>query len=113
METDQESSLLQAVWKYIQYTKDESILNEEMGGESVAARVERALDFLLEHRFSKKYGLLWGATTADWGDVQPEQDWGVFLTKDSHLSIDIYDNAMFVIALDDFLKGEVLELLES
>ena len=104
VETDQESSLLQAVWKYIQCTKDESILNEAIGRETVAARMEKALAFLLENRLSKKYGLLWGATTADWGDVEPEQEWGVSLTKDSHLSIDVYDNAMFVIALDDFLK---------
>lgn len=46
-----------------------------------------------------------GATTLDWGDVQPEQDVKDcrLLGKSSHLAIDVYDNAMFVGAIDDFL----------
>jgi len=59
---------------------------------------------LMNHRYNEKYGLIWGATTADWGDVQPEHDWGVYLTADTHYSIDIYDNAMFLIAVDNFLE---------
>jgi len=58
----------------------------------------------MNHRYDKKQGLIWGATTADWGDVQPEHDWGVYLTKDTHLAIDIYDNAMFLIALDRLIE---------
>jgi glycogen debranching enzyme len=104
VETDQESSLIQTVYKYIQTTGDQSILDEEIGGRSVALRMEDALNFLLEERYSEKYGLLWGATTADWGDVQPEHDWGVFLTDDSHLCVDIYDNAMFLIAIENYIE---------
>ncbi|PWD97883.1 hypothetical protein DDZ16_18505 [Marinilabilia rubra] len=104
VETDQESSLIQSVYKYIQATGDQSILDEEIGGRSVAQRMEDALNFLLEERYSEKYGLLWGATTADWGDVQPEHDWGVFLTDDSHLCVDIYDNAMFLIAIENYME---------
>lgn len=100
VETDQESSLVQAVSKYVAATGDKAFLNEKIGGISVADRLGKSLDFLLKHRYSEKYGLLWGATTADWGDVQPEHDWGVYLTEDSHKAIDIYDNAMFLIALD-------------
>jgi hypothetical protein len=73
-------------------------------GMSVANRLEAAMDFLMEQRFDPDYGLLWGATTADWGDVQPEHPWGVFLTEDSHLAIDIYDNAMFLIALENLME---------
>lgn len=62
------------------------------------------MEFLLTKRFDKKHGLLWGATTVDWGDVQPEHDWGVVLDSNSHLTIDIYDNAMFIIAINDFLE---------
>lgn len=65
--------------------------------------MEWALQFLLEYRFSKKYGLIWGATTADWGDVQPEHGWGVDLNENSHRAIDIYDNAMLIIALDNLI----------
>jgi len=62
------------------------------------------MQFLLNHRYNEKYGLIFGATTADWGDVQPEHDWGVYLTDDTHYAIDIYDNAMFLIALDNFME---------
>jgi len=104
VETDQESSLIQAVYKYMKITGDEGFLREEVGGLSIAERMEKAMDFLIQNRFSKKYGLIWGATTADWGDVQPEHDWGVYLTKESHLAIDVYDNAMFLIALDRLME---------
>ncbi|GHT45089.1 hypothetical protein AGMMS49965_21730 [Bacteroidia bacterium] len=104
VETDQESSLIQAIAKYIEATGDGSILKEVIAGRTVEQRMEDALMFLLKERYNEKYGLLWGATTADWGDVQPEHDWGVNIDENSHLCIDIYDNAMFVIAIDDFLK---------
>ena len=104
VETDQETSLIQAVYKYVQTTGDWAILDEVVGDENVRERLERALLFLMNHRFNSEYGLLWGATTADWGDVQPEHDWGVFLTEDTHYAIDIYDNAMFLIALDNFME---------
>lgn len=104
VETDQETSLIQAVYKYVQTTGDWTILDEVVGEENVRERLERALLFLMNHRFNSEYGLLWGATTADWGDVQPEHEWGVFLTEDTHYAIDIYDNAMFLIALDNFME---------
>jgi GH15 family glucan-1,4-alpha-glucosidase len=104
VETDQESSLMQAVYKYINKTGDQEFLNEKVGGISLADRLEQSMQFLMDHRYNEKYGLLWGATTVDWGDVQPEHDWGVFLTDSTHYCIDIYDNAMFLIALNDFIK---------
>ncbi len=104
VETDQESSLIQAVYKYVEETADRSILKVSIDGHTVTERMEFALEFLLKHRYSKKYGLLWGATTADWGDVQPEHKWGVVLDESSHKAIDIYDNAMFLIAVSDYLS---------
>jgi glycogen debranching enzyme len=104
VETDQESSLVQAVAKYIRNTGDNSILSDTIAGLTVKQRLELALQFLMTKRYDTTYGLLWGATTADWGDVQPEHDWGVELNADTHKAIDIYDNAMFVIAIDDYLK---------
>lgn len=102
VETDQETSLVQAVAKYIRATGDTAILQERINGSTVLSRLEDALYYLLSHRYSDKYGLLWGATTIDWGDVQPEHEWGVALDSTSHLCIDIYDNAMFIIAIKDF-----------
>ena len=104
VETDQETSLIQAVWKYVNSTGDASILDIEIDGKHVLQRLEWAMEFLLKERYSEKYGLLWGATTADWGDVQPEHDLGVVIDENTHFAIDIYDNAMFVIAINNFLE---------
>jgi len=103
VETDHEASLVQAVYRYIKKNNDPSFLKEKIGAKTVAERMEWSMDFLMKKRFDKKHGLIWGDTTADWGDVQPIGEWGVFLTEDSHLAIDIYDNAMFIIALDNLM----------
>ena len=104
VETDQESSLIQAVYKYIQLTGDKSILDEKVGDKTVAERMEWAMDFLMANRFNSEYGLIIGATTADWGDVQSEHGWGVDLDENTHPAIDIYDNAMFIIALNNLTE---------
>jgi hypothetical protein len=104
VETDQESSLVQSVYKYIQLTGDRSILEEKIGDKYVGQRMEWSMDFLMNHRFNQQYGLIIGATTADWGDVQPEHGWGVDLDNNTHPAIDIYDNAMFVIALNNLIE---------
>ncbi len=66
--------------------------------------MEWAIDFLMKNRFNEKYGLIIGATTADWGDVQPEHGWGVDVDENTHPAIDIYDNAMFIIALNNLIE---------
>ena len=104
VETDQESSLIHAVYLYVKRTGDRSILAVEIDGANVLDRMQLALEFLLEHRFSEKHGLLWGATTADWGDVQPEHPWGVVLDASSHRAVDVYDNAMFLVATSNYLE---------
>lgn len=104
VETDQESSLIQAFYKYIKLTGDTSVLTEKVGDKTVAERLEWAMDFLMQHRFNQQYGLIIGATTADWGDVQPEHGWGVDLDNNTHPAIDIYDNAMFIIALNNLTE---------
>ena len=102
VETDQETSLVHAVRIYAERTGDRAFLDEVIEGQTVRQRLGRALDYLLEHRFSPPHGMLWGATTVDWGDVQPEHEWGVELDASSHRTVDIYDNAMFVLALRDY-----------
>lgn len=118
VETDQESSLIQAVYKYIKKTGDHSILDEKINGILVRQRLSQALGYLLGHRYSSEYGLIWGATTVDWGDVQPEYATGIELVEldqNSHRAIDIYDNAMFIIAVCnylDLLKPDSSDALE-
>ena len=104
VETDQESSLIQTFYKYVSITGDTDVLNQKVGDKTVAERLEWSMEFLLNHRYSDEYRLIFGATTADWGDVQPEHEWGVYLTEDTHYAIDVYDNAMFLIALDNFME---------
>ncbi len=104
VETDQESSLVQAVRKYVSVTRDASILQERIAGIAVRERLGLALQYVLSERFDQEHGLVWGATTADWGDVQPESPWGVELDADSHRALDIYDNAMLIIAINDYLR---------
>lgn len=106
VESDQESSLIQAVYKYVRKTGDYSILDKKINSVLVRQRLSLALDYLLGHRYSPEYGLIWGATTADWGDVQPEYAKGnqlIELDENSHRAIDIYDNAMFIIALCNYI----------
>lgn len=99
VETDQESSLIQAVHKYVTKSGNRAYLREERYGESVYAHLKRAAAYLVGCKTDPTYGLLTGCTTCDWGDVQPESPWGVTLDENSHICIDIYDNAMFVLAL--------------
>jgi hypothetical protein len=104
VETDQETSLVQAVYKYIQLTSDKSILAEKVGDKNVAERLEWSMDFLMKNRYTEKYGLITGATTADWGDVQPEEGYGVDIDGHTHVACDIYDNAMFIVALNNMME---------
>lgn len=100
VETDQESSLIQIVGKYIRKTGDTSILREDVAGRTVLERMDDMVDYLMRERYNEQYGLLFGAMTADWGDVQPNDDFGCDMNELSSRAIDVYDNAMFLIALD-------------
>ncbi|WP_214226424.1 hypothetical protein [Pedobacter sp. B4-66] len=100
VETDQETSLIQLVGKYVKKTGDTSILTEKVADISVLNRMELMIDYLLNNKYNKKYGLLNGAMTADWGDVQPNDDFGCDWNKLSNEAIDVYDNAMLIIALN-------------
>jgi hypothetical protein len=101
VETDQETSLIQAIAKYIRVTGDESILQETIAGKTALQRLEISIDYLLKNRYSNKYHLITGATTQDWGDAQIEGGAVVDIDKNTHWAVDIYDNAMLVIALND------------
>ena len=104
VETDQETSLIQAISKYIRKTADKSILDETVAGKTVYDRLVFAIGYLLNERYSEKFGLITGATTFVWGDVQVEGGAVVDVDSLTHWSIDIYDNAMFAIALADLEK---------
>ena len=104
VETDHEASLIQSVYKYVKRSGDANFLDEEIDGMTIAERMLFAVDFLMNERMSDEYGLIWGATTADWGDVQPEHEWGVFITDDTHFAVEVYDNAMVLIAIENLAE---------
>ncbi len=104
VETDQESSLIQGVYKYVSKTGDTDFLKIKIEGISVSKRMELALDYLYKNKYDDNYGLIYGGTTIDWGDVQPEDYYGVVINENTHYSIDIYDNAMLVIAIKNFVE---------
>lgn len=104
VETDQETSLIQAIYQYVKKSNNSEYLHYIIDGVTVEERIDFALQYLLNEKLDKKYGLIVGATTADWGDVQPEHIWGVEIDENTHFSIDIYDNAMLVIAIDNFIE---------
>src|SRR6476620_9407416 len=58
VETDQETSLIQAIGKYIRVTGDTSILYEKIGDKTVSQCLDKAVQFLLMNRYSDKYKLL-------------------------------------------------------
>jgi hypothetical protein len=104
VEVDQETSLVQAVYKYVTVTGDRSILDEQIDGRGVRDRLGFAMQYLLKERFDQQHGLIWSGTRADWGDVQPESPVGSWLNEDTHRSLSIYDNAMLILAINDYLE---------
>ena len=106
VETDQESSFVQAVAQYVAITGDYDYLKEVRAGKTVLEHLEDAMSYLRHDKWNDTYGLITGATTADWGDVQPEHGWGVEIDHNTHYTIDIYDNAMFALALDELCMLE-------
>lgn len=104
VETDQETSLIQAFGKYIRLTGDTAILREKTGDKTAYERLVYSIEYLLKNRYSQQYKLLTGATTQDWGDVQIEGGAVVDVDSLTNWAIDIYDNAMFIIALNDMIS---------
>eukprot|EP00164_Ancoracysta_twista_P016210 GFYU01027099.1.p1 GENE.GFYU01027099.1~~GFYU01027099.1.p1 ORF type:complete len:462 (-),score=148.91 GFYU01027099.1:23-1408(-) len=104
VETDQETSLVQAVHIYVTKSDDVAFLSQEVKGISIIDRLELALTFLMNERRDSATGLITGATTCDWGDIQPENVPGTYLTPDTHYAVDIYDNAMFILAVDAYVE---------
>ena len=77
VETDHETSLVQAVAKYVRKSGNWEYLGQKIGDCTVHERLVRAMEFLLNEKTDSRYGLLVGATPAEVGEVQPEQPGGV------------------------------------
>jgi hypothetical protein len=95
-ETDQETSAVRAAADITKLVGP-GWLAESVLGEPVLSRLERALQYVVDKKFDKARGLVVGAHTADWGDVDmayPDQR-AIYIDKNTHLTCDIYDQAQF------------------
>jgi len=100
---DNESSFVQAISKYVACTHDESFLQERVNRVSVLDHMSAALKYLEHSAMDRRYGLITAATVIDWGDVDQEMSGSGTVTTATNISAAIYPNAMFIIALNDYM----------
>jgi len=95
-ETDQEASAVLAAGQVFDLIGTEW-LEKDINGETLISRLERALGYVLSHSLDPDTGLLKGAHTADWGDVDlVDQDQkAVYTDEKTRWTSDIYDQSMF------------------
>ncbi|MBN2246801.1 MAG: hypothetical protein JW755_13270 [Candidatus Aminicenantes bacterium] len=95
-ETDQEAGAVQAAYQVYQLL-GKKWLTKEINGKTIIERLDSALDYVAHHRMDSNYGLLIGAHTADWGDVDivDSDEQAVYTDDRTHWTSDIYDQSMF------------------
>ena len=95
VETDQEASAVHSAYQVF-LIKGREWLEKRVGGESVINRLEKAIEFLFQKRFDRERGLITGAHTADWGDVDPEDidQKAIYVDEKTRWTADIYDQSM-------------------
>jgi len=111
-ETDQETSIVQSAFQVFELLGPEW-LQKTIKGEDIINRLDLALMFVLQNRFDKKLGLITGAHTADWGDVDlvDADDLAVDVDANTFWTADIYDQSMFYLASNQL--AEMYEELEQ
>ena len=97
VETDQEASAVLAAFEVARLAGVDW-LRERVVGKPAIQRLDEAMEFVLRERWDKRLGLVTGAHTADWGDVEiGDADQNAIYAGDStHWTADIYDQGMFV-----------------
>ncbi len=101
VETDQETSLVWAACNYVLWTGNLEWLDKDIDGKIILERLEAALQYLLSERTDEDTGLLIGAHTIDWGDVEltgKSNEEANTVGEDTVWTVDIYDQSMFVLA---------------
>jgi hypothetical protein len=95
VETDQETSAVHSAYQVF-LLKGKEWLEEKVGGESVIERLEKAVAYVFRERFDPGRGLITGAHTADWGDVDPEDpdQQAIYTDEKTRWTSDIYDQSM-------------------
>jgi len=95
VETDQEASAVHAAYQVFRL-RGKEWLDKKLGGVAVIDRLERAVEFPFQSRFNRERGLITGAHTADWGDVDPEDadQRAIYVDEKTRWTADIYDQSM-------------------
>jgi hypothetical protein len=95
-ETDQEASAILAAHQVFRILGP-VWLRKAIAGRKIIARLDSALEYVTREKRDPVSGLIKGAHTADWGDVDivdVGQD-AVYTDDRTHWTVDIYDQAMF------------------
>ncbi len=101
VETDQEASFVHSTYLYYKMTGNTMWLKKMIKGKRIIDRIDDSLMWVLMNRYSTKYGLITGAYTADWDDVQFEDIPGTNISEKTHWTCDIYDNSFFYQACNE------------
>ncbi|MBU1338932.1 MAG: hypothetical protein KKD56_07690 [Acidobacteria bacterium] len=96
-ETDQEASAVQAAFQVYQILGAEW-LEKAIAGTALIDRLIAAMESVRTNRMDPTIGLLKGAHTADWGDVDlvDKDEKAVYTDERTIWTADIYDQSMFV-----------------
>lgn len=101
VETDQEASLVHSAYLYYKMTGSASWLEKPVREKRIIDRLDDSLMWVLMNRYNSNYGMITGAYTADWGDVQFEDVLGTHVSENTHWTCDIYDNSIFFQACNE------------
>ncbi len=71
--SDEEVNLIRAAYTYWSMSGDKAWLTKDIGGQTLIARLNKAMEWLLFYRLDKGTSLIWRAHTTDWGDVKIEK----------------------------------------
>ena len=104
VESDQESSLVIATARYVDRAHA-AFLAVKVGDATVLEHLRRALEYVWTQKRDASSQLVVSGHTIDWGDVsieEPDQK-AIYLSPRSHLVAGIYSNAIYVLAIRDYL----------
>ena len=102
-ESDQEASAVCSVYLAYQTVRDPAWLRKPILGHSVIERATSALEYVLAHRRDRTSGLVFGALTADWGDVSPTyaDQRAIYLDERTPRAVGLYGSAQAAQAARD------------
>jgi len=94
-ETDQEASAIQAAYQIFELLGP-AWFEKQIRQKRIIQRLTNALEYVFSARFNKKLGLVKGAHTPDWGDIDmiDQDQQAIYVDDKTHWTADIYDQSM-------------------